>query len=561
MERSAVYHISEHVYAYPVKSDVLAVRLKVKKDDVHCVRVHYKNIYDHQAKPQAKTMEKILSDAHCDYYESEIHVPEKRFKYYFELLFEEGQRFYTADGFLKDIGHFNAFFYPYINQDDLLDVPLWAKGETIYQIFVDRFANGETSNDPANKKSWGSRPDRRTYYGGDLQGVIEQLDYLKGLGVKILYLNPLFASPTYHKYDIEDYYTIEKIFGGEKALESLVEKAHQKDMKIILDGVFNHCSSNHPYFRDVLEKQEASPYKDWFMIDSFPVSKQERNYDSFGGLVPSMPKFDTTNPEVIGYLTDVAAYWTKTLNIDGWRLDVADEVSHTFWKTFRTKVKKAKSDLLIIGEVWNHASRWLQGDEMDTVTNYKFREWLNRFALQEISASTFWEKIQANMALYKKPLFPYLINLVGSHDTIRNKTLLNDEALHYLSFALMMMFEGMPLIYYGDEVGMEGGEDPDNRRAMRWELTDTVLAENIRQLCRFRARSEILKKGTLRPLSLDKRILGFERTYQNETLTVVFNFSEATYTFDAYEVQTIHFGEATLQNGLHIPPKQFAVVS
>ncbi len=562
MDTSAIYHINEHVYAYPVGKDRLCVRLRTKRNDLDKVIVHYKNIYAHQEIARQLPMERILFDAHHDYYEATLQVAEKRFKYYFELHRGRERKFYTADGFLEEIRHFNAFFYPYINTDDLLDVPTWLQGEIVYQVFVDRFYRGKHAITSDSGQDWHIRPDRNTMYGGDLYGVIKKLDHLQRIGVKAIYLNPIFSSPSYHKYDIDDYETIEDAFGGEEALKALVASAHERGMKVILDGVFNHCSNKHPWFQDVVTRGSHSPYADWFIIDAFPINEREPNYDSFGGVVPSMPKFNSTHPEVIEALTDIAARLTKRFNIDGWRLDVADEVSHTFWKVFRKKIKAVRTDIVIIGEIWNHASRWLQGDEMDSVTNYKFREWAMRFAKAEIGASTFWEKTQANLALYKRPLYPYLINLIGSHDTARSRTVLGDDTAHMLLMAMMLTFEGVPLIYYGDEVGMDGEEDPDNRRAMRWDLVDTQLAHDIARLATYRSQSEALKHGHTTPILLDEEVIAFERSIDNTSVQVIINFSTRNIVHDAKKVVDVHVSDGAETSGstVTIPAKSYAVV-
>ena len=562
MNKSAIYHISDHVYAYPIASDVLSIRLKTAKDDIDRVIIHYKNIYDHDEPFEYQAMERRLLDEFNDYYESEIKVEGKRFKYYFELHKNGERQYYTADGFLTQIGHFNAFFYPYVNADDLFTLPQWIQGEVVYQVFVDRFYRGKDSPALGHHVSRTTRPDRNTLYGGDLYGVIDKLDYLLDVGVRAIYLNPVFSSPSYHKYDIADYDVVEAAFGGEEGLKKLVQESHQRGIGVILDGVFNHCAFTHKWFQDVLKNGEKSRYADWFLVSSYPVSRSEANYDSFGGVVPSMPKFNTANPEVIDALTDIAVSWTKKLDIDGWRLDVADEVSHTFWKVFRAKVKVVKPDCVIIGEVWNHASRWLQGDEMDTVTNYKFREWALRFAKGLIPSDVFWSKIHANLALYKRPLYPYLVNVIGSHDTERSRTHLGDDALHRLVMALMITFEGIPLIYYGDEVGMKGGEDPDNRRAMQWDLVDSQLAKDIRTLSRYRQQSRVLKHGGTKPIIVDDRVLAFERSDDDERLYVFLNFSDKPVVYDLATpvVNVVDQTPQTPSKIVSIPPMDYRLV-
>jgi glycosidase len=524
MERSSVVHISEQPYAYAVGKDTLRVRLRVRVGDCTAVFVHYKNLYDHTAPYTVKEMQPILRGEFSVLYESEIRVPERHFKYLFELRAQDEALFYTGDGFLETVHETNCFYYPVINADDIVAPPAWAKGGLIYQVFVDRFFNGDPTNDPEGTVSVETLPGRSTHYGGDLQGVAQKLGYIKALGADMIYLSPVMKSPTYHKYDVADYYAVDEALGGKEALAVLIDKAHEKGLRLVLDAVFNHCSAENPLFQDVISRGENSPYSRWFLIDSFPVSVSACNYDTFAGAVPSMPRFDTSNPEVIEYLTDAALYWTKELRVDGWRLDVADEVSHTLWRELRRKLKAYDSDVLIIGEVWNHASRWLRGDQFDTVTNYKFRSNLIALAQGRTAAEAFWRHMSTNKMLYMTPLYPYLIGFAGTHDTARSMTVLEDPRLHILAMAAVLTMEGIPLVYYGDEVGMEGGEDPDNRRAMRWDLTETPLAAEIRALARFRAGSKALREGDTAIIDAGSRVLAFQRKLGTESLTVILNF-------------------------------------
>ena len=457
-------------------------------------------------------------------YESEIRVPERHFKYWFELCAQDETLNFTGDGFLETVHETTCFYYPVINTDDIVSPPAWAKGGLIYQVFVDRFFNGDPTNDPAGVKKNGMPPDHGTFYGGDLQGVAQKLGYIKGLGADTIYLSPVMKSPSYHKYDVADYYAVDEALGGREALATLIDKAHAMGLRVILDAVFNHCSVENPLFQDVMRRGESSPYSRWFLIDSFPVCADPCNYDTFAGAVPSMPRFNTSNPEVIEYLTGAVLYWTKELHVDGWRLDVADEVSHTLWRELRKNLKAVDPEVLIIGEVWNHASRWLRGDQFDTVTNYKFRSSLLALAHGRVDARTFWERMDANRMLYMTPLYSYLIGFAGTHDTARSMTLLGSPALHMLAMAAVLTMEGIPLIYYGDEIGMEGGEDPDNRRAMRWDMTEAPMVQEIRALAQFRAGSRALREGDTQIVDAGARVLAFRRTAGKESLTVILNF-------------------------------------
>ena len=520
----------------------------------------YKNIYDHHSLPYEKDMALVGRSEDSDWFETEIALSEKRFKYYFKLDDGREVTYFCASGFLNDPEETDSFFYPYINGCDLLDLPEWARGEIIYQVWIDRFFDGDPRNNPPEVKPFDALPDRNTYYGGDFAGIIKKLDYLAEMGVRILYLSPLFLSGSYHKYDVIDYTKVESIYGGEEGLVALVQAAHAKGMRIVLDAVFNHCSDQHVFFQDVLRNQSQSQYAEWFTIHRFPIEDRTRDYDSFGGLIPSMPRFNTDHPDVIDYLVGIAEDWTKRLGIDGWRLDVADEVSHALWKAFRRRLRRVKNDLLIIGEIWNQAGRWLLGDEMDTVTNYPFMKWLRNFARGEIDANRFWQRMSANAMLYKTPIHDYLVNLVGSHDTVRNRRFVGDETIHELMLMTMLCFSGMPLIYYGDERAMDGGEDPDNRRAMQWDYNPS-FRDRIAALGRIRAQSDVLKKGKLIPFAVSDRALAFARVLRDKRFLAVANFDTLpTNRILVDRKPTLLFGRAQTEgNGVIVPGRSFAL--
>jgi len=553
-----ITHFSTPTYVYAVDRCTLNIRIQTNAA-IEKIEIYYQNLYDHSQNLKRKTLSLLFEDGSHWFYEAKISIKERHFKYYFALTNDGKTSYFTSDGLLEEILPVNYFYYSAINDDEILNLPKWAEGEIIYQLLIDRFYDGDPSNNPENCRHPEELPDRSTYYGGDFQGIIKKLDYLKSLGVKIIYLSPLFLSPTYHKYDIKDYYQIEAIYGGEAGLKELVQKAHEKGLRIILDGIFNHCSSEHPFFQDLLRNGEKSPYRDWFYVYSYPVNPELLNYDSFACQVPSMPRFNTSNPEVIAYLTESAAYWTRTLDIDGWRLDVADEVAPSFWREFRRKVKAVQPEAIIIGEVWNQASRWLYGDQFDSVTNYKYRQHLLDFLLGKIDSNVFWKRVIRNLILYYTPTHNYLVNLVGSHDTIRLITALKNEKMHFLALAITLLINGMPLIYYGDEVGLEGDVDPDNRRAFPWHITKRELGM-LQDIGNIRSASKVLKKGNLLPLYTKSRLLGFMRRYGEEEIIVYGNFSESEEEVSV-DPDKIFYGEfAVVSGGILIPPYSIIII-
>ena len=525
MKRECVYHICTGTYAYASGKYTLNVRLKCAKGDLKGARVHYMNVYDHTLNRRIAKMRRLCSDEYSDLFEAELSLPERHFKYFFELDGTDEHLFFTADGFLEgNVENKNSFFFPVINEDEIPHYPAWAKGALIYQIFVDRFFSSER-RDRVNR-SWEELPDRASIYGGDFDGIVEKLDYIRGLGAEVIYLCPVFRSQTNHKYDIEDYYAIDEMFGGEDALLRLVNAVHAAGMRLILDCVFNHMSSNNAIFRDVVERGEKSRYKDWFYIYSYPVDPQKGNYDTFAGCVPSMPRMNTSNPEVIEYLVGSAVFWTKKLGIDGWRLDVADEVSVSLWRRFREEIAKVNPDALIVGEIWNHATKWMGGDQMHTVTNYKYRKWLLDFIGGKIGSELFWQKTAANDMLYITPCYDYLINLLGSHDTGRIAEEVGPERAA-LALLMTLSFRGMPLIYYGDELGLAGGEDPDNRRTMPWQRATEENTAYVSAFSRLRREyADIFKCGTLEPLPTAGESLAFERASGGRRLKIIVNFGK-----------------------------------
>ena len=525
MQRCAVYHVSSSTFAYPVSKDTLAIRLQAARDDLKEVNIYFRNLYEHVLPMTVKKMTKILWDENCDMYEVHITVPEKRFQYYFELTGKDSESiFFTSDGFLEEVAEKNCYFFPYINDDEIYDLPEKWKGALIYQILIDRFFDGDSSNNPQNVKDIDVLPDRDTYYGGDFRGLTQKLDYIRSLGAELIYLSPVFLSPTYHKYDTIDYYQVEDIYGGRDELIKLIKAANEKGLGILLDGVFNHASDRHPFFLDLMEKGKGSKYRDWFCVFSYDEEGRPV-YDSFGGVVPSMPRWNICNEEVVEYLADIACYWTENLNIAGWRFDVADEVPHSFWKTMRKRLKKINPKIVLIGEIWNHATPWLEGDEFDSVTNYKLRTYLLELAQNKIDVCKFWQRVGSNLMLYKTPVWPYLVNLLGSHDTIRLFTEIKDKRKAELALLTMLCMEGMPLIYYGDEIGMEGNDDPDNRRAMQWGRNTEFLTK-VQNMGELRQSLQPLRCGRMIPISTQGGVLCFIREHDGNQVEIIANYGD-----------------------------------
>ncbi|HOJ78494.1 MAG TPA: glycoside hydrolase family 13 protein [Bacillota bacterium] len=410
--------------------------------------------------------------------------------------------------------------------------PDWASKSIFYQIFPDRFYNGNPDNDPVGKVDWDAQPTYDNFFGGDLEGIIEKIPYLKELGVTALYLNPIFDSPSNHKYNATDYLKIAPEFGDIWTFKKLIGKLHEVGMKIIIDGVFNHTGDTFWAFQDILKRGCNSRFKDWYYIKGYPVCQgQNPNYEcwwNFG----TLPKLNHQNPEVIRYLLRVVAFWTS-IGIDGWRLDVPNEVPMEFWRIFRRLVRSINPEAFIVGEIWDDAHTWLKGDSCDAVMNYRWRDAVIKyFAHQSISV----EHFRAELANIRAGLpWEYVIsayNLLGSHDTPRYLTICGGERRKLLAtLAFQFTYPGIPAMYYGDEIGLTGDKDPDCRKTMRWNEAqqDQVILETNRSLAKLRQQYQSLQTGCYHELHLGDNIFGFVRSGKQEQILVCINMSHECY--------------------------------
>ncbi|OUK14800.1 glycoside hydrolase family 13 protein, partial [Enterococcus faecium] len=435
------------------------------------------------------------------------------------------------------------FRIPYFHQIDRFTIPEWVKETVWYQIFPERFANGDKANDPEHTLPWGSKdPDREDFFGGDLQGVMDHLDYLTDLGINGIYFCPIFKATSNHKYDTIDYYEVDPAFGDKKLLKNLIDEAHKRGIRIMFDAVFNHMGVHSPQWQDVLKNGEKSIYKDWFHIRFFPVDSYQMTdlpetaenipYDTFA-FTPFMPKLNTANPEVQKYLLDIATYWIKEFDIDGWRLDVANEVDHHFWKKFREAVTEIKPDIYILGEIWHSSQAWLQGDEFHAVMNYAFTDSIkDYFAKKKITASQMVSGMNHQQMLYRDQVNEGTFNLLDSHDTARILTLCQgNKELMKSVMAFMFLQKGSPCIYYGTEIGMTGEDDPDCRKCMIWEKEeqDLELFGFIKELVSLRKQlSKIISEGSTQWLIVNDREdkLYFTRKLEGQIIYVYFNQSK-----------------------------------
>lgn len=430
--------------------------------------------------------------------------------------------------------------------------PDWVKHAVFYQIFPDRFARSERTQHPRRIqfKAWGSPAEEQGYQGGDLYGVIEKLPYLRELGINALYLNPIFSSASNHRYHTFDYYQVDPLLGGNAALRALLDEAHKLNMFVVLDGVFNHASRGFWQFHHILENGGNSPYIDWFTVHDWPLrayhsdAKNPPNYNAWWDL-PALPQFNHKNEGVRQFIFDVAKYWLD-FGMDGWRLDVPAEIDDdSFWQEFRRVVKTANPQAYIVGEIWEEAQRWLQGDQFDAVMNYIFA-WSSmsffggktlrpkykrdHYTLEAMDAEKFAETIAWMHSLYDWEITTAQLNMFDSHDTARGLWIMGeDKSALRLCALFMMTMPGAPCIYYGTEIGMTGGDDPYCREAFLWdkpETWDMDLLDYYKKIIKIRNENPVLRTGSYDVLLAEDDIFVFHRKQDEQEALVAFNIGD-----------------------------------
>ena len=579
MELTAIYHRPESEYAYLYKDKTMHIRIRTKKDDIESINLHYGDpfIFIEDRYEAIKEMTKVTSDALFDYWQVEITVDYARLQYLFELKDKQGQSILYGDkgcveNTLENL-HYegNGFKIPYIHEIDACHVPDWVAETVWYQIFPERFSNGNPEISPEGSLAWDSsiKPKSKDFFGGDLQGIIDHLDYLQDLGITGLYLCPIFESPSNHKYNTTDYFEIDRHFGDKETFRKLVDQAHQRGMKIMLDAVFNHIGDQAPQWQDVLKHGEDSIYKDWFHIQDFPVvkenlvNKRELSYHTFA-FESYMPKLNTANPQVRDYLLSVATYWIEEFDIDAWRLDVANEVDHQFWRDFRKAVLAIKPDLYILGEVWHTSQPWLNGDEFHAVMNYPLSDSIKDYFLRGTKNShQFIDEINSQSMYYRQQISEVMFNLLDSHDTERIlATAKGDSQLVKSALACLFLQRGTPCFYYGTELELDGGPDPDCRRAMPWErVSDSNEMLNfMKKLIQLRKdASSIIQHGKYSLKEIKPDVLALEWNYDGQKVRAVFNQSTKNYLVENSDAVALASHYQELEQQLVILPKGFVI--
>ncbi len=441
-----------------------------------------------------------------------------------------------------------------------VDTPAWVRDAVFYQIFPDRFATSDRVPKPGAMEPWDSPPSTHGFKGGDLLGIAERLPYLADLGVNALYLTPIFQSASNHRYHTFDYYTVDPLLGGDAALRELLDRAHERGMRVMLDGVFNHTGRGFWPFHHVLETGGASPYRDWFHLapdvrdgtrfptpypaSGSPSTVEALGYQAWWGL-PALPKLNTDHPAVREYLLGVAEYWLR-FGIDGWRLDVPAEIDdEAFWQAFRQRCRAVRPDAYLVGEIWSVAQEWLRGDRFDALMDYPLAEAIlgyvggssldhgviaahNEYSdtIFAMDGAAFSARLVELLSIYDPDVVAVQLNLIGSHDAPRALTVLGgDTAAMRMATLLQATLPGAPCIYYGDEVGLVGGNDPANRGSFPWDESrwDAGLRAYVRAVLRLRVAVPALRHGSTVAIGASGPAMAFERALGEDRLVVGVN--------------------------------------
>ena len=476
--------------------------------------------------------------------------------------------------------------------------PDWVKNAVFYQIFPDRFAWSSQVVKPGNFEDWDSLPTPHGFKGGDLMGVYEKLDYLEDLGINAIYFNPIFKSASNHRYHTFDYYQVDPLLGRDKAFFTLLKEAHKRNIRIVLDGVFNHASRGFFPFNHVMELGAASPYYDWFNIRCLPLNAfgGKANYECWWNL-PALPKLNVKNPQVRQYVMGVARYWVEK-GIDGWRLDVPFEIDDDeFWEEFREVVKTANPEAYIVGEVPSEAQRWLNSGKMfDAVMNYQLSLMTLAFfggnvidhklaegmmglqAPKAVNAQQFAARTTQLLEMYPKEFSYAQMNLLDSHDMPRFLNLVQGDVRRLkLAYLFLMTYPGAPTIYYGDEIGLTGERDPLNRKTFPWDKSkwNQDLHDFVRELIMIRHSMPVLRTGSYEPIYTEGLVLGYLRREYEETVLVLINTDDQPQTISinlsgAFDEQTvlqdqIGSGSYTVENnalnGITIPAQSGLILA
>ena len=484
MDLAAIFHESRIPMCCMTDPETLQITLRtgreVERAELICADPYEAGIAGGEEAWQGRriAMEPWLELEHHQLWRIVLKPPFRRLRYVFALTQAQEQWYCYEDGLRPNLqldGRVQCFQMPWMNPADCIAPPDWVRHTVWYQVYPDRFCRGGSGRPGA--LPWRHGPvTNAERFGGDLAGIAQKLPYLAGLGVNGLYLNPIFAARSFHKYDTTDYTRVDPDFGTEADLQELVRQAHANGIRVMLDAVFNHCGPGFAPWRDVVEKGPGSAWRDWFFVNRWPVEEgrtDDGRYFSFsfhGG----MPKLNTNHPAVQDYLIGLCEDWVRRYDIDGLRFDVGNEISHAFLRRLRVRLKALKPDLYLLGEIWHDAPAWLEGDEYDAVMHYPLQSAVRRFFEDEsLPARAFGWQAGRCLAAYAPQVSAAQFTLLDSHDTIRLRSRVRSEDEFWQQLAALFTLPGSPCVYYGTELALEGGHDPDCRRCMPWDELDT----------------------------------------------------------------------------------------
>lgn len=567
MNKSAILHIPQSHYAFANSETELTIRLRTASGDITNCVLYYGDRACNQTPVQffPLQMELVARDELFDYYEVTIDSPFTRVCYYFRLETKKEWTYYYGDQFRKDLpdiilngimieGRSEYYQYPFILREEILDVPEWFKDAVVYNIFPDSFATGKKKLEQTKESNilLDNGLTVKSKQGGTIKGITDNLDYIKNLGFTCIYLNPIFVAGENHKYDILDYYHIDPCFGTDEEFKELVNKIHENNMYIIIDGVFNHCSWYFFAFDDVVKNGEESKYKDWFYDLNYPVIRPDSekdipNYACFA-YERKMPKLNTSNIEVQQYFAKVGTYWITEYNIDGWRLDVANEIDRNFWRTFRNATKGVKKDVVLIGEVWENAETWLRGDVFDSTMNYDFRKHCRDFfGLGKMDAFSFSGAISQMLLRYPTNITLGQLNLLDSHDVPRFLSICDNNIKKWeLAFLFLMLCPGVPSLFYGDEKKIIGIKEDEYRSPMPWQLADNELENFVKEVILIR-KKYINSKSVYQVVRAEQNssIFSFIRMGDNDKVMVCMNVCE-----NSEQIELPYTKQVLLEDGI-----------
>ncbi len=521
-----VEHYEKRDYVYPLDRFSIYIKLKTNIEHIQSLEfIYFEKIRDKS--PISLNMDNFNQNKTSEFYFVKLTYPEtiKYIDYYFKITTDKDIYYYSPEG-LRNIKPQRSFCYSDTNTYDIFQTPEWPIGLVGYQIFPERFNIGKKVliDDAVD---WGSIPTRENFFGGNIQGIIDKVDYLKDLGVGLVYLTPVFVSNSNHKYDTIDYFEIDPSFGSKDDFKALVEKLHKHNIRLIIDGVFNHIGYFSKQFQDVIVLGKQSQYYDWFYINGDTVDTEHINYECVG-YYKWMPKLRYESETLRKHILNVGTYWLEHFDIDGYRLDVADEVDFTLWHDFRKVVKETNKDALLIGETWKNGSDLLGADSLDSIMNYRLRDaLLDLIVYKRSNIHEFRERIESIYFDYPIQTHHILYNTLGSHDTERIMTLCQDDSLKVnLLVSILCALPGIPFIYYGDEIGTKGANDPLCRKTMDWSQVNNSIHVYYKNQIERRHHSEALKYGDFKHIDLSDSVYSFIRTYNKESLIFIANITE-----------------------------------